>query len=149
MLSQHLPSVHDERAIYSATEDGRVPFIDAQDIACVAVKALTNRHVENGELLLTGPNTLTYDNVATQLSDAVGTKVVHRRLGQEEMAARFVRAGMPGGFAHALAAMDVAIAGGTEDRLSEAVKEVTGRAPTPFHAFAAHASAAWHPRDRR
>lgn len=38
----HLPTIRDEGAIYSATGDGRVPFIDAGDIADVATQALVD-----------------------------------------------------------------------------------------------------------
>lgn len=140
---QHRPTVRDERAIYSATGDGRVPFIDADDIARVAARALTDARMASGELLLTGPEALTYDDVAALLSEALGERVVHRRLGREAMAARFVTTGLPPDFARALAAMDAAIAEGAEDRVSDAVTRVTGREPTTFRAFAAREAGAW------
>lgn len=140
---QHRPTVRDERAVYSAAEDGRVPFIDAEDIARVAARALTDARAASGELLLTGPEALTYDDVAAILSETLGERVVHRRLGADAMAARFVGSGLPADFARALAAMDAAIAGGAEDRVSDVVQTVTGRMPTPFRAFAGREAAAW------
>ncbi|MGF9758933.1 hypothetical protein AAII07_27415 [Microvirga sp. 0TCS3.31] len=38
---QHLPTIVEEGVIYSATGDGRVGFIDAEDIAAAAAQALT------------------------------------------------------------------------------------------------------------
>lgn len=49
---QHLTTIRDERAIYSATGEGRIPFIDAEDIAAVAAAALTQSHTPNGDAIL-------------------------------------------------------------------------------------------------
>ena len=140
---QHLPTIRDERAIYSATGDGRVPFIDVDDIARVAARALTDPGADSGEQLLTGPEALTYDDVAARLSEVVGESVKHLRLGEDAMAARFAGVGLPSDFARGLAAMDSAIANGAEDRVSDVVETVTGRTPTPFRAFAGREAAAW------
>ncbi|WP_246245978.1 NAD(P)H-binding protein [Mesorhizobium zhangyense] len=48
-VTQHLPSIVNEGCIYSATQDGRIPFIDAADIAAVAVKALVDQTLGSGE----------------------------------------------------------------------------------------------------
>lgn len=50
---------------------------------------------------------------------------------------------MDAAYAATLAAMDTAIAGGSEDQVSGAVEEVTGRAPISFEAFAAANRAVW------
>lgn len=61
---QHLPTILADDTIYSATDDGRVSFIDAEDIAAVAVVALTEPEFANGDLVLTGPDCLSYDDAA-------------------------------------------------------------------------------------
>ncbi len=54
----HARSIRDEGSIWTATESGRVGFIDAEDIAAVAVRALTDEQAPNTDLLLTGPEAL-------------------------------------------------------------------------------------------
>ncbi len=132
---QHVETIRREGRIYSATEDGRVPFIDAADIAAVAVEALVDPEFPNGDLILTGPETLSYDDVARLISAVSDRPVSHHRLSTEQLANRFTTIGIPGEFARALAEMDAAIAIGAEDRVTEGVAAVTKRQPTTFAAF--------------
>lgn len=140
----HLATIRDEGRIYSATDDGRVPFIDAEDIAAVAAEALVGPERPNGELPLTGPACLGYDDVTAIVSAAAGRPVAHHRLSVPALAARYEAVGILSGYAQLRAGMDAAIAGGSEDRLSPAVRQVLGREPRSFEAFAA-AAAAWRP----
>jgi ergot alkaloid biosynthesis protein len=140
---QHLASIRDEGTIYSATVEGRVPFIDAADIAAVATQALVAPHVRNGDVVLTGPELLSYDQVAQLLSVAVGKTIIHRRLTENELAIRFMREGIAPEYARVLAAMDTAIAQGAENRLTDDVLRSTGRAPSDFWTFATSTREVW------
>ena len=140
---QHVETIRRERRIYSATEGGRVPFVDAGDIAAVAVEALTDRTFANGDMTLTGPASISYDEAAAIISKASGLEVVHVRLSFDDLAARFEAIGIERSYARILAGMDAAIAGGAEDRVSDAVKRVTGKQPLAFAAFAAANIDAW------
>lgn len=141
-VTQHLPSIVNEGCIYSATSDGRTPFIDAADIAAVAVEALCNPMVASGERILTGPEALTYDEVAERISAVTGRPVRHCRLSVEELAQRYAGFGIPEHYADALARMDDAIAHGSEDRVTAEVEATTGRKPTNLSDFlAAHQEA--------
>lgn len=142
---QHRPTIQKEGAIYSATDDGRVPFIDAGDIAAVAAEALLRPDFASGDLVLTGPAPLSYDEVARLLSAACGRRIEHRRLSEEQLAARFQATGLPPAYAAALAALDRSIAAGAEDRVTDTVERVTGRAPTDFATFAAAVREVWRP----
>jgi uncharacterized protein YbjT (DUF2867 family) len=115
--------------VVTATGRGRVGFVDAGDIAAVAVRALLDPVSHDTDHLITGPEALSYDDVAARLSVATGRTVRHRAVSPEEATAHMVTAGMPEAYATALAAMETRIAAGAEDRLSDAVLRVTGRAP--------------------
>lgn len=141
--AQHIETIRAERRIYSATEDGRVPFIDAADIAAVAVEALVGNDFGNGDLVLTGPETLSYDEVARMISASVGHSVTHHRLSLEALTTRFEAIGIPSGFAHALSGMDGAIANGAEDRITDTVETVTGRKPKTFAEFVRENGSRW------
>jgi len=60
----HVASIRDESKIYSASGDGRIPWISADDIAAVAVQILTRADLPNTEFLILGPELLTYDDVS-------------------------------------------------------------------------------------
>jgi ergot alkaloid biosynthesis protein len=140
---QHLLTIRDEDMIYSATGDGRVPFIDADDIAAVVVHALVTSDFPNGDLVLTGPKTLSYDDVAAILSETLGRKVTHRRISEKQLSERFQNQGMPAEYADVLAAMDTAISQGGEDRVTNEVQRVTGHIPTDFRKFASQNRQVW------
>jgi festuclavine dehydrogenase len=50
-------------SIFTATQDGKIPFISADDIADVAYHALTDDKSANCDLRVLGPEILTYDAV--------------------------------------------------------------------------------------
>lgn len=143
-VTQHLPSIVNEGCIYSATQDGRVPFIDTADIAAVAVEALIDPTFASGERVLTGPEALSYDEVAERIATVAQRPVRHCRLSVEELARRYIVYGVPEHYADALARMDDAIARGSEDRTTPEVELVTGRKPTRLTDFLAAHSEAYH-----
>ncbi|PCI05151.1 MAG: ergot alkaloid biosynthesis protein [Hyphomicrobiales bacterium] len=132
---QHLAPILDDSAIYTATQDGCVGFIDAEDIASCAAVLLTAPKVENTDYILTGPEVISYDSVAEILTRQLGRTIEHKRLTREGIAQRFLDLGFPESYANTLAAMDDTIAGGSEDRVTGNVKVLTGREPTSVDTF--------------
>lgn len=127
----HAVSIREEGAIWTATGSGRVGFVDADDIAAVAVHALTDDHAPDTDLILTGPQALGHDDIAAILTQARGRPVVHRHLTYEQARARLETL-LPPDFAALLADLDRAIAQGAEDRTTDTVRRVTGRPPHGF-----------------
>jgi len=131
----HAQSIRTDGTILTATGEGRIGFVDAHDIAAVAVHALTADRAPNTDLLITGPQTLSYGDIATVLTRVTGREISHRQLTYEELRDRLAT-GIPAEFAAMLAAMDRAIAEGAEDRTTDTVQRLTGRPPRSFRAFA-------------
>lgn len=115
--------------IVSATGTGRVPFVAAEDIAEVAVAALTDTVPHNTDHIVTGPEPVGYDAVAEMLGGVLGRPVRHRSLTEDALAGRWTAEGMPPEFARLLAGLDTAIAAGAEDRTTSTVQDTTGRPP--------------------
>lgn len=122
--------------IVSATGDGRIAFVDARDIAAVAVRALTDAEPHNTEHVLTGPSALSYAEAASIVAARTGRPVRHKAVSTAEFAAHLTASGMPAPFAAVLAALDEDIRRGAEDRVTPVVEQVTGRAARSFRAFA-------------
>ncbi|MBO9434047.1 ergot alkaloid biosynthesis protein [Ruegeria sp. R13_0] len=139
----HRDPIRDESAIYTATDGGRVGFIDAGDIAACATALLVTSLVKNTEYILTGPEAISYDVVAETLSNQLGRKITHHRLTVEELAERHQSLGLPEEYAKTLAAMDGAIAGGSEDRVTNNVMIMTARAPISISEFVRSNIEAW------
>lgn len=133
----HADSIRATSTITTATGDGRVAFVDADDIAEVAVRALADERAHNTDHLITGPEALSYADVAAVISAVAGRPVRHVPVPYETMCGHLAASGIPDRFAELLAGLDRAIAEGAEDRTSPTVEEVTGRPPRPFTAFAA------------
>lgn len=130
----HARSIRDEGIIRTATGSGRVGFVDAEDIAAVAVRALTDEQAPNTDLVLTGPEALGHDDIAAIITEVTGRPVAHRRLSYEQMRDRLTTQ-VPVEFAAMLAGMDRAIAEGAEDRITDTVQRLTGRPPHTFRAL--------------
>jgi ergot alkaloid biosynthesis protein len=140
---QHLATIRDEDSIYSAAQDGRVPFISADDIAAAALAALTRASSFNSDFVLTSSQAITYDEVAERISLAVGRTISHRRLSLDALAARYRSLGLGSIHALTLAAMDAAIAAGVENRVTDCVEHLTGRPPIAFDSFIEANSVKW------
>ena len=121
--------------IVTATGTGRVAFVDADDIAAVAVAALTG-DPHNTEHVITGPEALSYADAAAIITEHTGRPVRHRAITAAELTTRLEQF-VPKEFAAMLAALDEDIAGGAEDRVTTAVEDVTGRSPRSFGVFVA------------
>ncbi|MET8849428.1 ergot alkaloid biosynthesis protein [Amycolatopsis sp. NPDC004625] len=121
--------------IVTATGDARVAFVDAGDIAAVAVRALTDAVPHNAEHVLTGPAALSYVEAAAIVSAHLGRTVRHRPVPAAEFAARLTAAGIPAEFARVLAALDDDIRRGAEDRVTRTVEQIAGRPARPFATF--------------
>jgi uncharacterized protein YbjT (DUF2867 family) len=76
----HAQSIRADSVIRTATDSGRVGFVDAGDIARVGIEALLSPAAPNADLILTGPEALSYDEVAVILSEASGRTITHVRL---------------------------------------------------------------------
>ncbi len=144
---QLLAPVRDEGAIFTATGDGRIGFIDAEDIAAVAVEALTQPECVSGDMILTGPAALSYDDVARTLSDVLKHPVTHHHLSVDELAARHMaQSGLPEAYAQTLAQMDADIAAGSEERITDAVASMAGRQARALEEFIAANAGVWSKR---
>ncbi|ETX28648.1 ergot alkaloid biosynthesis protein [Roseivivax isoporae] len=132
----HARTIRDEDAIYSATGRARVGFIDADDIAAAAVACLVSAEPLNDERILTGPEAIGYDDAAGILSDVAGRTIRHVSLSKSELTNRFKAQGLPSDYANILASLDETICSGIEDRTTDGVTELTGRAPGSFREFA-------------
>ena len=104
--------------------------------AAVAGHALVDEVPHNTEHILTGPEALSYADVAAIVARRIGRLVRHRSVTADELAVRFTEHGIPPEFAAMLAALDVDISGGSEDRVTGTVERVTGRPARSFRMFA-------------
>jgi uncharacterized protein YbjT (DUF2867 family) len=131
------PGITATSAFASATGDGRIGMVDAHDVAAAAatIAADPTGHAGNA-YRLSGPASLSYDDVAAQLSTILGRPITHRRITADEQEAAMVELGLPEPVAHANAIALALFAAGDSDWTSPDLEQITGRPPTPFVTFA-------------
>ncbi|PSR94164.1 family ergot alkaloid biosynthesis protein [Coniella lustricola] len=136
--------LQEEGKVYSATADGKVPWVSKYDISACAFHALTAKESVDGDLVILGPELLSYSDCARILSDVLGKEIVHVHLSTEELAKRHHEIqGLPEEYAKILAAMDTSIKNGSEEIMNDVVLGITGKKPTTFREFAEANKAAW------
>jgi len=139
----HPFTIRHERAIYTAAGDGRAGFISAWDIARAAAHALTSEQAPNADFILTGPEPLSYDDIAQRFSATLGVTITHRHLTFDELVARHVANGLTEVQAQTIAILDLVIADGAEDRITRHVEELTHCPPVSFDEFAGDNITTW------
>jgi uncharacterized protein YbjT (DUF2867 family) len=129
------------------TGDVPEPFVDADDIADVAVAALTDdRHI--GELYeLTGPRLLTFAEAVDEIARAAGREIRYVPISIEGFAAAASAAGVPGEVVDLLTYVFGEVLDGRNAHLADGVQRALGREPRDFGDYArdAAASGVWDP----
>ncbi len=138
-----LPGILQADTIATATGDGAVAFVDADDIAAVAAAALTEGGHAGATYTVTGPEALTFAEAASVISDAAGRTITHRSVPSEEFAQALQAGGVPADYAAVVVGNQEAIRDGLGARVTDVVERVSGRPATPFADYAARAAGAW------
>ncbi|MEV6979329.1 NmrA family transcriptional regulator [Kitasatospora sp. NPDC093806] len=117
------------------------PFVDADDIADVAVAALTEDGHHGEVYELTGPRLLSFAEAAAELSAATGREIRFTAVTVEQYREVLAEVGLPGEFADLFAM----VLDGRNAHLADGVQRALGRPPRDFadYAKAAAASGAW------
>jgi uncharacterized protein YbjT (DUF2867 family) len=122
------------------------PFVDADDIADVAIAALADdRHV--GELYeLTGPRLLTFAEAVFEISRAVGREVRYEPISVDGFVAAAAEQGVPRSVVELLAALFDQVLDGRNAHVADGVQRALGRSPRDFgdYARAAAATGVWN-----
>jgi uncharacterized protein YbjT (DUF2867 family) len=126
------PTIAAESAFYSASGQARISHIDVRDIAAVAVAALIAAGHQQKIYTLSGPEALTYEEVAGELSKAVGRVIRHVSLPVTDLKAGMLAAGMPEAIAERLLDLERYFREECASTITDDVKRVTGRAPRRF-----------------
>jgi uncharacterized protein YbjT (DUF2867 family) len=121
------------------------PFLDVDDLADVAVAALTQPGHTGRVYELTGPRLVTFADAAAELSAATGREVRYLPVTPAEYAAGAADAGIPVEEIEPLTDLFVRVLDGHNAHLSGDVERVLGRPASDFtdYARAAAAAGAW------
>ena len=128
--------------------DVPTPFLDADDIAEVAVAALTDdRHA--GQLYeLTGPRSLTFAEAAAEIAEAMGREVRYVPVSLEEHATEATEHGVPAEVVELLTYLFAEVVDGRNASTTDGVRRALGRQPKDFADYTREAatSGVWNVR---
>ena len=126
--------------------DVREPFVDAEDIADVAVAALTEPGHAGQLYELTGPRLLTFAEAVAEIAGASGRDVRLLPMTIEEFTAELVRQDVPEDLVALIAYLFTEVLDGRNASLADGVQRALGRQPRDFRDYARDAAAtgAWN-----
>jgi uncharacterized protein YbjT (DUF2867 family) len=131
------PSVRREHAIHVGGGTGKLPPVDPWDVAAVAKAALTSPSGhENVAYELTGPELLSFGDMAAILSKLVGHSVQHVDLSNAAQSEIFTKMGLPKYAADGLVETFSLVRAGRFAYLTQDVEKVTGHKPRSFETWA-------------
>jgi len=127
-----------------AAGDKREPFVDANDIADVAVAALLDDGHNGKTYEVTGPRLMTFADAVREISAASGLSITYAPLSVEDYHAVMVSE-FGKDLADLVASICDELFDGRNERLGDGVQQVLGRAPRDFSDYvrSAVASGAW------
>ena len=136
-INFHSASMKGNNAFYLPLEDAKVSLVDVRDIAAVAVKSLTDEDLhKNKTYLITGPEALSYHQVAEILSNRIGRKINYVNISDEEARAAMKEIGLSDWLINTVSELSDYFRKGKASEISSAVEEVTGNKPISFSQFA-------------
>jgi uncharacterized protein YbjT (DUF2867 family) len=124
-------SIKEKSAFFAAGGQAPISAVDVRDLADIAVAALTSSHHDNRSYSLTGPEALTFSEMAGQFSKALGRTITYVDVPPEAM-----RVGFPAWQADGLLEEFAMYRRGEAAGVESGVQDALGRGPRSFSGFA-------------
>lgn len=77
LISTYLEDIINNHDLFIPAGNSRTSFIDTRDIGEIAAICLSNFDYINQKLNITGPNALTYNEIASEMSLILGEKITY------------------------------------------------------------------------
>jgi uncharacterized protein YbjT (DUF2867 family) len=132
------PTIKAESRFYDCVGDAPFAKVDTRDVGEVVAKVLTEDGHEAKTYELTGPEPLTYAEMARRLSAALGREIEYVNLSVEGRAAQLEAAGIPDWMAREFSAIygEGFYGAGGGATTTDTIERLLGRAPRTFDDFA-------------
>lgn len=125
-------SIKAEGMVCASTGEGKIPFIHPVDIADVLLKALSTSEYDGVSLPITGPEALSYAEMAAQIGVAIGKPLMFQPLSDEEARRQQMVSGVAEPLIAAHLSIFRAIREGRLAAVTDTVEHVLGRKPITF-----------------
>jgi uncharacterized protein YbjT (DUF2867 family) len=149
LLEVHRADLLERGEVFVPAGDGATSFVDARDVGEAAAVVLTDAGHGGRAYDLTGPEALTYGEVAAVLGDVLGERITYPDPSLPAYAARMLRRGHPPGFVALTCGIYTVARLGLAARVADDLRRLLGREPRDLWAFAEDYAGAFraHPAD--
>lgn len=127
--------VRQDRKLVMTTGGSATAWIDARDIADVAVEVLLHDGATHASLNLTGPEGLTLNELGLRITAAAGAPVETIEESLLAAASRMRADGLDEGFVHYMTEIAASIIAGDTADVTDDVERLTGKPPRTIDAF--------------
>ena len=137
-ITQFGQTIKTQNAFYVPVGDAKMSFVDVRDIATIATSILMNcnggknKQNMNKAFDITGPEALTYSQVANIISDKVGRKITYIDITEDIAKKGLKQIGMDDWFINIMIELFRTIRAGYGSETTGAVERITGRKPIAF-----------------
>ena len=125
-------SIEDEGVVRSCTDDGKIPLIHPRDIAEVVIEALSSTKFHGRSLGITGPEALSYPEMAAKIGSAIGRRIRFEPIAEDDVRCTMARSGDSHAEIEAHLSIYCAIRKGLLAKVTDTVERVLGRQPICF-----------------
>lgn len=133
----------ERREVVFPTGPGKTSFIDARDIAAVAIKALTEPGHDCKIYDLTGPEALTFREAVERMAKGSGVPITYLEPTPEEFRKGGIEMGIPAEYLDLLIDITAPSRGGAVSPPNDTVRTILGRAPIAIEQFGKDHAAVW------
>ena len=122
--------------LYAPARGARIAMIDPRDVGAAAAAVVTTAGHDGRTYELTGPEAITYAQLAAELSAAVGREIRFIDVPDEDAKEQMIRAGLPEFTAGQIVRLFAMLRAGVAEQVTATVESLTGRPPRDFASFA-------------
>jgi uncharacterized protein YbjT (DUF2867 family) len=130
------PTIAAQGKFFAACKDSRVSPVDIRDIAAVVAAVLTGSSHEGKSYVITGPESLTYSEIADKLSAAIGREIVYVDVPLEHARKTMIDSGAPEWFVDGQMEQYQVRLKGYQAAVTPVISEIAKREPVSFDQFA-------------
>jgi uncharacterized protein YbjT (DUF2867 family) len=135
-LLAHAERIAGDGRLYAPAGHARVAMIDPRDVGAAAAALLTGAGVEGRTYVATGPEAITFAQVAAQLSAATGRDIEFVDVPEDGARQGMIAAGVPEFVAEQLIAIFAMLRRGVAEQATDTVEVLAGARPRSFAEFA-------------
>jgi uncharacterized protein YbjT (DUF2867 family) len=138
-------TIKSQNAFYSPLGDARVSAIDTRDVSAIAARVIVEPGHEGRRYELTGPESLSNDDIARLFSEALGRKITHVTIPESKATEAMAASGLPAWLVGLLTELNAIAKAGWLAEVKPDAALVLKRPPTPFARFLADHLATFKP----